>query len=463
MVTLDRNYRSTQPILDASNAVIDLAAERFTKNLWTDRVSSAKPRLVTVRDEADQARCVAERVLEQRERGMALKSQAVLFRSSSHSAQLELELARRGIPFVKYGGLKFLEASHVKDVLSVLRWADNPRNRMAGFRARATPSRRRCPRRRPGCSMRSTNRRTSRRRWSRSRSRRRRWRIGLPSWRCFARSALPTADWPAELEMVTRWYEPHLPRLYDDAPVRQRDLVQLHQIASTYSSRERFLTEMTLDPPDATSDEAGAPGKDDDYLILSTIHSAKGQEWKSVHILNVVDGCIPSDMGTGTTEEVEEERRLLYVAMTRAKDELHLMLPQRFYVHQQTAYGDRHVYASRSRFIPEALTALFESAVWPVAVREANESDAPINPAAAGRHRGAHSPVLAMIAPRLLSPAPCPFRQFLDRDLVLREVRETHAAQHVRRLGELDVGVADDLDPIAPRVQEIEERTGQRS
>jgi DNA helicase-2/ATP-dependent DNA helicase PcrA len=188
------------------------------------------------------------------------------------------------------------------------------------------------------------------------------------------------ADWPADLEIVTRWYEPHLLRLYDDAPVRQRDLVQLHQIASTYSSRERFLTEMALDPPDATSDEAGAPGKDDDYLILSTIHSAKGQEWKAVHILNVIDGCIPSDMGTGTTEEVEEERRLLYVAMTRAKDELQLILPQRFYVHQQSAYGDRHVYASRSRFIPGALTVLFESFVWPIAVREVNESDAPIDP-----------------------------------------------------------------------------------
>jgi DNA helicase-2/ATP-dependent DNA helicase PcrA len=188
------------------------------------------------------------------------------------------------------------------------------------------------------------------------------------------------ADWPADLEIVTRWYEPHLLRLYDDAPVRQRDLVQLHQIASTYSSRERFLTEMALDPPDATSDEAGAPGKDDDYLILSTIHSAKGQEWKTVHILNVIDGCIPSDMGTGTTEEMEEERRLLYVAMTRAKDELQLILPQRFYVHQQSAYGDRHVYASRSRFLPEALTVLFEPVVWPIAVREVNESSAPINP-----------------------------------------------------------------------------------
>ena len=279
VVTLERNYRSTQAILDASNAVIGLARERFTKNLWTERVSSARPRLVTVRDEGDQARCVAERVLEQREQGMALKSQAVLFRSSSHSAQLELELARRGIPFVKYGGLKFLEAAHVKDVLAVLRWADNPRNRMAGFRA---------ARLLPGVGPATATKLldaldetpdvvSAMEAFKVPPSAAADWDAFLAVFRALR---APTADWPAELEIVTRWYEPHLQRLYDDAPVRQRDLVQLHQIASTYSSRERFLTEMALDPPDATSDEAGAPGKDDDYLILSTIHSAKGQEWK---------------------------------------------------------------------------------------------------------------------------------------------------------------------------------------
>jgi len=122
-------------------------------------------------------------------------------------------------------------------------------------------------------------------------------------------------------------------------------------------------------------------GQDDDYLILSTIHSAKGQEWKAVHVLNVVDGCIPSDMGTGTTEEVEEERRLLYVAMTRARDELQLVVPQRFYVHQQASYGDRHVYASRSRFIPDALLGHFESVVWPLAVCEDDGSGAARLPA----------------------------------------------------------------------------------
>jgi DNA helicase-2/ATP-dependent DNA helicase PcrA len=170
-----------------------------------------------------------------------------------------------------------------------------------------------------------------------------------------------SADWPADIDAVLRWYEPHFERIFDDAFVRRGDLVQLQHIGSTYASRERFLTELTLDPPAATSDEAGVPGKDDDYLILSTIHSATGQEWKAVHVLNVVDGCIPSDMATGSAAEIEEERRLLYVAMTRAKDDLDLISPQRFFVRQQSAHGDRHVYALRSRFIPEALTGFFDA------------------------------------------------------------------------------------------------------
>jgi DNA helicase-2/ATP-dependent DNA helicase PcrA len=145
-------------------------------------------------------------------------------------------------------------------------------------------------------------------------------------------------------------------------------LIQLEQIASGYPSRERFLTELTLDPPDATSDQAGVPLLDEDYLILSTIHSAKGQEWKSVFVLNVVDGCMPSDLGTGTSAEIDEERRLLYVAMTRAKDDLHLVVPQRFFTHGQHAQGDRHVYASRTLFIPDRLLGLFEKTIWPLAV-----------------------------------------------------------------------------------------------
>ena len=176
-----------------------------------------------------------------------------------------------------------------------------------------------------------------------------------------------SAGWPAELDLVCRWYAPHLERIHEDAAVRQRDLVQLAQIASGYSSRERFLTELTLDPPDSTSDQAGEPRLDEDYLILSTIHSAKGQEWKSVFLLNTVDGCLPSDLATGTVAEIEEEPRLLYVAMTRAKDNLHLIVPQRFFAHLQQSNGDRHMYASRTRFIPNDILGNFQGRAWPVA------------------------------------------------------------------------------------------------
>ena len=174
-------------------------------------------------------------------------------------------------------------------------------------------------------------------------------------------------EWPAELDRVRQWYQPHLEHRYADAVVRAGDLDQLQRIAAGYSSRAKFLTDLTLDPPSASSDEAGPPLRDEDYLILSTIHSAKGQEWKSVFVLNAVDGCIPSDLGTGCTEDIEEERRLLYVAMTRAKDQLMLMVPQRFYTHQQAARGDKHLYAARTRFIPSALLKHFEQRTWPVA------------------------------------------------------------------------------------------------
>jgi DNA helicase-2/ATP-dependent DNA helicase PcrA len=178
--------------------------------------------------------------------------------------------------------------------------------------------------------------------------------------------------WPAEFALVRQWYEPHLHRLYDDAHFRAADIAQLEQIAAGYECRERFLTELTLDPPDATSGRAQAKSLDDDYTILSTIHSAKGQEWRSVRILNVVDGCIPSDMATRTPDEIEEERRLLYVAMTRAKDELDLIVPQRFYTHQQSKLGDRHLYACRSRFIPERIVTSFDCQSWHERIQASN-------------------------------------------------------------------------------------------
>jgi DNA helicase-2/ATP-dependent DNA helicase PcrA len=183
-------------------------------------------------------------------------------------------------------------------------------------------------------------------------------------------------EWPEEIEEVRRWYQPHFEQRYEDAVVRGGDLDQLQRIAAGYPSRAKFLTDLTLDPPSATSDEAGPPLRDEDYLILSTIHSAKGQEWRAVFVLNVVDGCIPSDLATGATEELEEERRLLYVAMTRAKDQLTLMVPQRFYTHQQSRSGDKHLYAARSRFIPAGIRSNFELKSWPVAARGSRPSSA---------------------------------------------------------------------------------------
>jgi DNA helicase-2/ATP-dependent DNA helicase PcrA len=371
IITLDRNYRSTEPILAAANGVIGLAKERFTKNLWTERTSDAKPRLVAVRDEADQARYIVERVLANREEGALLKQQAVLFRTSSHSGPLEVELTRRNIPFVKFGGLKFLDSAHIKDMLALLRFVENPRDRVAGFRILHLL---------PGIGPASAQRVLDQmaeaadpidalcRLHAPPRS--------GEDWTHFVQTVanLRYSEWPADIERARLWYEPHLDRIHEDSETRRADLIQLEQIAGGYASRERFLTELTLDPPDATSDQAGVPLLDEDYLILSTIHSAKGQEWKSVYVLNVVDGCMPSDLGAGTTAELEEERRLLYVAMTRAKDDLHLVVPQRFFTHGQHAQGDRHVYASRTRFIPQGLLSLFERTNWPTFAPAAERS-----------------------------------------------------------------------------------------
>jgi DNA helicase-2/ATP-dependent DNA helicase PcrA len=295
---------------------------------------------------------------------MLLKSQVVLFRASAHSGQLEVELTRRNIPFVKFGGLKFLEAAHIKDVLAFLRWAENPRDRVAGFRViqllpgagPATAGRVLDGMVKHGQPMRALEEFTP------PSASREDWGPFIETIRLVQRKS---SGWPSDLELICKWYTPHLERIHENAAVREQDLVQLCQIASGYPSRERFLTELTLDPPDATSDQAGVPLLDEDYLILSTIHSAKGQEWKSVFILNTVDGCIPSDLATRTSEEIEEERRLLYVAMTRAKNNLHLIVPQRFFAYGQPSNGDRHMYATRTRFIPDDILDKFERSAWP--------------------------------------------------------------------------------------------------
>ncbi len=369
VVTLTQSYRSTQPILAASNAVIAMARERFTKDLVSERVSAQKPRLVTVPDDIQQAVYVADRVLALREEGVALKQQAVLFRTSHHSSLVELELARRNIPFVKFGGLRFLEAAHVKDIVSVLRWASNPRDKVVAFRVLQL-----LPGIGPQTAARAFDRITDGPHPFAALAIYRPPAAALEAWPAFIDLLQDlsgsAAAWPGELERVREWFHPHFEARYPDAQVRAGDIDQLVAIGGQYRSREQFLTELALDPPEATSDEAGPPLLDEDYLILSTIHSAKGQEWTAVYVLNAVDGCIPSDMATGRSEDIEEERRLLYVAMTRAKDTLDLLVPQKFYVHQQARNGDRHLYASRTRFIPPAMLDRFEAATWPVRRRQ---------------------------------------------------------------------------------------------
>jgi DNA helicase-2/ATP-dependent DNA helicase PcrA len=357
VVALERNYRSTQPLLDSSNAVIALAAERFTKRLVAERASGERPQLVAVGDEAEQARWVADEVLARREGGLALKRQAVLFRAAPHSTALELELVRRDIPFVKYGGLRFLEAAHVKDLLSILRWAQNPRSRLAGWRVALL-----VPGIGPGSARRLLDAMEQAEDPHAALQAFAPPAAAADEWHAFAAlyGTLREGSWPADVERALGWYLPHLRRLHDAAAPREADLAQLAHLAAGYASRERFLAELTLDPPAATSDEAAGGRHDEDYLILSTIHSAKGQEWSAVYVLNAVDGCIPSDMATGRADEIEEERRLLYVAMTRAKQHLALVVPQRFYVTQQAKDGDRQVWASLTRFVPAEVARLFD-------------------------------------------------------------------------------------------------------
>jgi DNA helicase-2/ATP-dependent DNA helicase PcrA len=369
IITLEQNYRSTQPILAASNAVIGLAKERFTKNLRSSRLSDAKPSLVTVLDDVRQVDFVVESILRNREAGTALKQQAVLFRSSHHSALLEIELARRNIPFVKFGGLKFVDAAHVKDMLAVLRWAENPGDRVTGFRVLQM-----LDGIGPATAGKALEHMVGRN-----------LEDGLATfeppfksatqWRgliaLMSRLRDESVTWPAQFELVREWYQPHLEQRYDDAVLRAADLEQLQRIASMSPSRTQFLTELTLDPPNATTRE-GAPVLDDDYLILSTIHSAKGQEWTAVFVLNVVDGCIPSDRAAGKEGEIEEERRLLYVAMTRAKEQLALIVPQRFYTRGRSPTGDQHQYLPRSRFIPRSALDQFEVCSWPPATQIAH-------------------------------------------------------------------------------------------
>jgi len=388
VVKLEENYRSTQPILDASNAVMAHASERYTKNLFTRRGGVTRPVITTCQDEGEQCAQVCDRVLAKREEGTSLREQAVLFRAGHNSDQLEVELSRRNIPFVKYGGLKFVEAAHVKDMLALLRILDNPRDELswhrvlqllegigpagarrivaslnpAGGEAEASDgnpeSETASPR---GASAAASTSLDPLQRLLRNAPT-----VPPAAFEDFAslRDALADCQSPemsvaSQIERIRRFYEPVFARVYDNSPSRLRDLDSLEQIAVGSSSRAQFLADLALDPPASTQDLAGPPLLDEDYLILSTIHSAKGCEWDAVHLIHVSDGIIPSDMSTGSAEEIEEERRLLYVAMTRARDSLYLYFPLRYY-DRPRGLGDRHSYAQLTRFVPPEDWPLYE-------------------------------------------------------------------------------------------------------
>jgi len=362
VVTLEQNYRSTQEILNVANCLMAQSDIHYRKSLVSDGKNGAPPQYVTVEDSDAETEYVVESILQNREVGMQLMDQAVLFRGSHHSDRLELELVRRNIPYVKYGGLKFLEAAHVKDMLSILKWAENPKNEVAAFRVLKL-----LPGMGPGNAARCFEYLAC---GEFSFSVLRDFRpptAAKEDWQGFcelivnlAAIAVDDAGWQTQLTQVRHWYQPHLERLYDGVDTREADLEQLEQISGRYPTRERFLTELTLDPPSAAGDLAGDPLLDEDYLVLSTVHSAKGQEWEAVYVLNVADGNFPSEFATGKPDMIEEERRLLYVAMTRAKQSLSLIAPLKYHITQQRRDGDKHVFGARSRFLSDALLETME-------------------------------------------------------------------------------------------------------
>ncbi len=333
IVPLEENYRSTQPILDVANGVIAAAAERHEKTLRAVRSGGVKPTLVRCEDEGEQARQVVTRIETMHREGLPLKKQAVLFRAAHHSLAVEVELNRREIPFVKYGGLKFLETAHVKDLLAFLRFVENPRDSLAADRMLSLL---------PGVGRKTSQMLFERLRqsgfgWSEA------WNDYKPvmtareHWQSLLlllskldqreSKVLPAAE---QVRSIRRFYSPLLEGRYDHPAVRSRDLEQIELLAAGYPDRASFLSDLTLDPPSSTRRTVDEPDDDDDSLVLSTIHSAKGLEFTAVHVLNVVEGAMPPSFSAGSQESLDEERRLFYVALTRAKDSLYLYHPLRF-------------------------------------------------------------------------------------------------------------------------------------
>ena len=351
--TLESNYRSTQPILNIANALSAQAERAFPKQLRTDREGGVAPELVFCRDESAQASEIADRVLEARERGMDLRQQAALMRTSHDSALLELELSRRQIPFVKYGGLRYLEAAHVKDLIALFRLADNALDEISWFRVLQLLEGVGPATARRVLDVLVTTDGDALTAWPVAREK-------LPAdSRELAdgviqalRAARGETAAGVQAELLGQSLTPLIKARYPDGALRLKDLDQLVAAAREASALGHFISELVIDPPASSSDLAGPPHLDEDYLVLSTIHSAKGLEWQAVHVLALYDGNFPACMAAGSTETIDEERRLLYVAMTRARRQLHLYVPVRYY-HRPRGLDDAHGYGKPSRFLTD--------------------------------------------------------------------------------------------------------------
>jgi DNA helicase-2/ATP-dependent DNA helicase PcrA len=363
---LERNYRSTMPILAVANAVSAQDRAGFPKALWTEREGGTPPELTFPRDEREQAVLVCERVMAAREEGMELRRQAVLFRTNHDSDLLEVELTRRRIPFVKYGGLRYLEAAHVKDFIALLRLTDNPADELSWFRLLQLldgvgPTRAR----RVLDTLRSSGGGPPElERWPQASEH------VPPSSRehadavidALVRTGAGSTDAAGvQVERLCAAITPLIRLRYPDGMVRISDLDQLVLAARGAQDVPRFVSELVLDPPASSADLAGPPHLDEDYLVLSTVHSAKGLEWDAVHLIAAYDGNFPADMSTGTEEGVAEERRLFYVALTRARRTLHVYVPARFY-HRPGARDDAHGMGQASRFLTDTVQSLFSVA-----------------------------------------------------------------------------------------------------